>query len=51
MKYANKINAKNIVVIGRDELYTGMIKIKNMDTSEVTILNLNNDKEIQKYFL
>lgn len=51
MKYANKIKAKNIVVIGEDEISNNVIKIKNMDTGKITNLNLNHDTEIQKYFL
>ncbi len=34
MKYADKINAKNLIVIGEDELKNGKAKIKNMSTGE-----------------
>ena len=34
MKYADKIQAKNLLVIGEDELKTGLAKIKNMKTGE-----------------
>ncbi|TAH75035.1 MAG: histidine--tRNA ligase [Anaerolineaceae bacterium] len=32
MKYANKIGAKNTVIIGADELAAGKVNVKNMDT-------------------
>ena len=31
-KYADKISAKNLVVIGEDELVSGRVKVKNMET-------------------
>ena len=34
MKYANKLSAKNTVIIGADELAKGMVSIKNMATGE-----------------
>lgn len=34
MKYADKIKAKNLIVIGEDELKNGKAKIKNMSTGE-----------------
>ena len=34
MKYANKIGAKNTVVLGTDELEKGIATIKNMETHE-----------------
>ena len=34
MKYADKINAKNLLVIGENELNEGKAKIKNMQTGE-----------------
>ena len=34
MKYADKINAKNLLVIGENELSEGKAKIKNMKTGE-----------------
>jgi histidyl-tRNA synthetase len=34
LKYADKINAKNMLVIGENELTTGIAKIKNMSTGE-----------------
>lgn len=36
MKYANKIGAKNTVIIGEDELTKGVVRIKNMSTGEET---------------
>lgn len=35
MKYANKIGAKFTAVIGDDDIESGVLKIKNMDTGEV----------------
>ena len=48
MKYANKINAKYLLVIGESELQTGNAKIKNMETGEEfeIRLELNSIKEI-----
>lgn len=34
MKYANKINAKNTVIIGENEIDKNMVNIKNMETGE-----------------
>lgn len=48
MKYANKIHAKNTVIIGADELANNKAVIKNMDTHEQTEVALD---EISKYFL
>jgi histidyl-tRNA synthetase len=36
MKYANKIGAKNTVIIGPDELERNMARVKNMKTGEQT---------------
>ncbi|MBP0979839.1 MAG: histidine--tRNA ligase [Oscillospiraceae bacterium] len=36
MKYANKISAKNTLVIGENEILAGKASLKNMETSEVT---------------
>jgi histidyl-tRNA synthetase len=46
MKYANKIGAKNTVVIGADELDTGKAKIKNMDSGEQTEVDIKKLAEI-----
>jgi len=48
MKYANKIGAKNTVIIGADELENNKAVIKNMDSHEQTEVALD---EISKYFL
>lgn len=48
MKYANKIGAKNTVIIGADELANNLVKIKNMENSEQTEVKLD---EIVDYFL
>ena len=34
LKYANKINAENTVVIGEDEINNNVFNVKNMDTGE-----------------
>ena len=34
MKYADKVRAKRLIVIGESELKTGLLKIKNMATGE-----------------
>lgn len=49
MRYANKINARNIVVIGKNEIDSGKINIKDMDKGDVTTLDFN-ICSIQKYF-
>ena len=41
MKYANKIGAKNTVIIGADELTAGKANIKNMDTGNQIEVELN----------
>jgi histidyl-tRNA synthetase len=35
-KYADKINAKNVIVIGEEELSSGKVKVKNMSTGNET---------------
>jgi len=47
MKYANKIGAKNTVIIGADEIANNKVKIKNMDNGEQTEITLN---EIVSYY-
>ena len=44
MKYANKINAEYMIVIGEEEVETGVFNLKNMETGEtekVTADNIN----------
>lgn len=48
MKYANKIHAKNTVIIGEDEIAKGKAIIKNMDTHEQTEVELS---KLAEYFL
>ncbi len=36
MKYANKIRAKYVIILGEDELKNGIVKIKNMSDSSET---------------
>ena len=47
MKYADKISAKNLLVIGENELNSNTAKIKNMQTGEETEIALNYE-EIKK---
>lgn len=46
MKYANKINAECLIVLGEDEIKNGKCKIKNMKTAEEKECNLNIDEII-----
>lgn len=48
MKYANKIGAKNTVIIGQDELDNNKAVIKNMETHEQTEVALD---AINSYFM
>lgn len=50
MKYADKINAKNLLVIGENELSSNIVKIKNMKTGEEkeTSLDIEEIKNIIK---
>ena len=41
MKYADKIGAKYVMVIGSAEIASGVTKLKNMETGEETDINLN----------
>lgn len=48
MKYANKIGAKNTVIIGADELANNKANIKNMETGEQIEVSLD---KIAEYFI
>ena len=48
MKYANKIGAKNTIIIGENEITEGKAFIKNMETHEQTEVLLS---EIESYFV
>lgn len=48
MKYANKIGAKNTVIIGADELANNKANVKNMETGEQTEVALD---QLAKLFL
>ncbi len=48
MKYANKINAKNLLVIGETEIQTDIAKIKNMKTGEEKEVKLNPNSILEK---
>ena len=42
MKYANKLNAKNTIIIGDDEICRRMKEmLKNMETREITTISLD----------
>lgn len=47
MKYANKIGARNTLVIGDQEIDAGVFQIKDMQTGEQTSVKA---EEIEKYF-
>ena len=40
MKYADKIGAKYTAVLGNDEFESGKLKVKNMNTGNVTELEI-----------
>ena len=46
MKYSDKIEAKNLIVIGEDELKSNIVKIKNMQTGKELESKLNVDNII-----
>lgn len=48
MKYSDKIGAKNLIVIGENELSSGVVKIKNMTTGEEQESKLDVDDIISK---
>lgn len=48
MKYANKIGAKNTVILGADELARNAVNVKNMETGEQTEVALD---EIVQFFV
>ena len=48
LKYANKIGAKYMIVLGDDEINTNIAKIKDMASGEETEIKLN---EIEKFFI
>jgi len=48
MKYANKIGAKNTVIIGSNEIEQNLVRIKNMETGEQTEVALD---QIAGYFV
>ena len=41
MKYADKIGSEYVIVLGDNEIETGVIKLKNMATGEQTELKLD----------
>ena len=50
MKYADKIGAKYVIVLGDDEINTGKIKIKNMQSGKERETTLKNDGYILAFF-
>lgn len=46
MKYANKINAKNTVIIGENEIKEKKVTVKNMETHEQTEVDLDKLEEL-----
>ncbi|MBE7028818.1 MAG: histidine--tRNA ligase [Ruminococcaceae bacterium] len=47
LKYANKINAENTVVIGEEEILNNKFNVKNMDTGET--ISLTYDELLNKF--
>ena len=47
MKYADRIKAKKLLVIGENELAEGKAKIKNMETGEESEVALNSDSILE----
>lgn len=45
MKYANKIGAQNVVIIGEEELARNLVRIKDMETGEQTEISLEKIEE------
>ena len=41
MKYANKIGAKFVIIIGEDELKTNSLILKNMQTGENNMMQID----------
>ncbi|MCX6709399.1 MAG: histidine--tRNA ligase [Candidatus Woesearchaeota archaeon] len=41
MKYADSIGAKNLIVIGEDEIKSGKLRIKNMETGKETAVSIS----------
>ncbi|HCC08168.1 MAG TPA: histidine--tRNA ligase [Clostridiales bacterium] len=48
MKYADKIGAKHVVIVGDTEIETGIVKLKNMNTGEEKEITL--DKILQTIY-
>ena len=48
MKFASKIGAKYLLVIGENEIVSGRVKIKNMQTGEEVEVNLNVNEIAEK---
>lgn len=50
LKYANKLSADYLIVIGEDEINKNACKIKNMKTGEEKISKLNSDDIVETIF-
>ena len=50
LKYANKLGADYLIVIGEDEINKNACKIKNMKTGEEKISKLNSDNIVETIF-
>jgi histidyl-tRNA synthetase len=46
MKRADKLNAKNVLIVGEDELFSGKAVLRNMDTKVQEEIDLNNIYDI-----
>jgi histidyl-tRNA synthetase len=50
MKYANKLNARFVVVIGDKEVESGKAELKDMSSGEVRMINIDTLQDRLKKF-
>ena len=48
MKYANKINAKNTLIIGDGELENGLAQLRNMESGQQTEVEINDVSKLEE---
>ena len=51
MKYANKIGAAYSMILGDDEIAKGTAQLKNMETSEVSEIEIENIVDVMNKML
>ena len=49
MKYADKLQIPYVIVVGDDEIETGIVKVKNMNTGEERELDVKSDFQTFKF--